>query len=50
MGLTTLIETWLIANALLLVWRILVTTDEMTARIGSIDYTTWVKPAPSGSR
>jgi hypothetical protein len=27
-------------NALLLVWRVLVTTDEMTTRIGSIDYGT----------
>jgi hypothetical protein len=42
MGFMAWIEVWLIANALLLVWRILVTTNEMTTRIGSFDYSAWV--------
>jgi hypothetical protein len=44
MGLLSWIEVWLIADALLLVWRIWVTTDEITTRIGSFDYSTWVRP------
>jgi hypothetical protein len=43
MGMMAWIEVWLFANALLLVWRILVTTDEMTARLGSFDYSAWVR-------
>jgi hypothetical protein len=35
MGILAWLEVWLIANALLLVWRVLVTTDEMTTRVGS---------------
>jgi hypothetical protein len=50
MGTMDWIEVWLIANALLLVWRVLVTTDEMTTRIGSIDYGTWVALPDNGHR
>jgi hypothetical protein len=42
MGLMAWIEVWLIANALLVVWRSLVTTDEIAVRVGSIDYSAWV--------
>jgi hypothetical protein len=42
MGMMDWIEVWLAANALLLVWRVLVTTEEMTTRIGSFDYSMWV--------
>lgn len=48
MGLLVWIEIWLIANALLLVWRVLVTTDEMATRIGPYDYSALVKPKSSG--
>ena len=31
MGTTELLQAWMLANALLLVWRVLVTTNEETA-------------------
>jgi hypothetical protein len=49
MGIWDWIEFWLIANALLLVWRILVTTGEMKRRIVSFDYRGWVE-LPDSSR
>jgi hypothetical protein len=49
MGQLVWVEIWLIANALLLVWRILVTTDEMSIRIGSYDYSALVKRTSAGT-
>ena len=50
MGILGWTEVWLIANALLLVWRILVTSQEMETRIGSFDFSGWAKETVLGAR